>query len=220
MADVPHRSETDDFDAVRKLAMELAAISESGLAYSTNDYDIGRFHQVGEVAHELSQKILLGQNGSYSRHLASIAGYTTPKLDVRGGVFDEDGRVLLVAEVADGDRWTLPGGWCDILETPSHAARREVWEEAGLKVRVTQLAGLLDREVWPHTPKFDRHMYKMLFVCEPLGELDPTYTSMETSGVGWFDVDNLPTLAISRTLPEQIRLLREHWLNPGPAYFD
>jgi 8-oxo-dGTP pyrophosphatase MutT (NUDIX family) len=38
-------------------------------------------------------------------------GYPTPKVDVR------DGKILLVQEVTD-DRWSLPGGWADLGESP------------------------------------------------------------------------------------------------------
>ena len=84
-------------------------------------------------------------------------------------------------EIADNGRWTLPGGWCDILESPRQAIEREVQEEAGLPVRAIHLAGVLDRHHWPHVPVYDRHIYKLFFVCEPLAELDTTFTSSETS---------------------------------------
>jgi len=206
-------------ERLRHLAMELTAISESGLAYCTNHFDIDRFHRVGEVAHELMAAVSDLPDG-YERDVASVAGYTTPKVDVRAGVFDESGRVLLVQEVADQHRWTLPGGWCDILESPREAIEREVFEEAGLRAEVIHLAAVLDRELWPHVPRFDRHLYKLMFVCRPLGELDESYTSVETGGVGWFDVDDLPELSISRVLPDQIALLHRHWADPGPAHVD
>ena len=47
-------------------------------------------------------------------------GYATPKLDIRALVLDEKGDVLLVKEKEDG-RWTLPGGWVDVGESPSEA---------------------------------------------------------------------------------------------------
>ncbi|WP_197487559.1 NUDIX domain-containing protein [Dietzia timorensis] len=103
---------------------------------------------------------------SYDRHIASVAGYTTPRIDVRAGIFDNDGRILLVREIADHDRWTIPGGWCDVLESPTEAIEREVLEEAGIHARARQLAALIDREKWPHHPPYDRHIYKLLFVCE------------------------------------------------------
>ena len=47
---------------------------------------------------------------------------------MRGAVFRSD-EILLVKEVDDG-RWTLPGGWADVNESPSESVTREVREEA------------------------------------------------------------------------------------------
>ena len=200
--------------------MELTAHSESALTYCTDEFDIERFHRIGELARDLMQQVASEDLPEYERDVATAAGYATPKLDVRGGVFDPSGRVLLVSEVADNGRWTLPGGWCDILESPRQAIEREVREEAGLPVRATHLAGVLDRHRWPHVPVHDRHIYKLFFVCEPLADLDTSFTSVETDEVAWFDVKDLPELSIARVLPEQIELLHEHWVDPGPAYVD
>jgi ADP-ribose pyrophosphatase YjhB (NUDIX family) len=231
---------TEPAERIRRIAMELAAQSESGLAYSTNEFDIERFHRVGALARDLMQLVAAGELPGYERGVASAAGYTTPKLDVRGGVFDPSGRVLLVREISDGHRWTLPGGWCDVLESPGQAVEREVREEAGLSVRAVHLAGVLDRHLWPHVPVYDRHIYKLLFVCAPLADSDPAFitaetgvpapsaaetgapasSTAETSARAWFDVDDLPELSVSRVLPEQIALLHRHWMDPGPAHVD
>lgn len=200
--------------------MELTAISESALAYCTDPFDIERFHRIGQIAGEMSAAISGEPLPAYNREIASVAGYTTPKLDVRGGVFDDDGRILLVREIIDEGRWTLPGGWCDVLESPRSAIEREVFEEAGVRVTAAHLAGVLDRHCWPHEPVYDRHVYKLFFVCEAQEAVDLAYTSTETSEVRWFDVDDLPPLSIERVVPGQIELLREHWLKPGPAYVD
>ena len=202
------------------IARELTAISESALRYCTDQFDIERFHRIGEIARELMQKGARDELPPYDRAVASTAGYTTPKLDVRGAVFDDEGRVLLVRELLDEGRWTLPGGWCDEGDTPRGSIEREVLEEAGVPVRATHLAAVLDREVWDHQPPLDHHCYKLFFVCEALAPVDLDYTSDETSGVGWFAVDALPELSTSRVLPAQIELLQRHWLNPGPATLD
>lgn len=207
-------------DEIRRISMELAALSESALAYCTDHFDIGRFHRIGELSQDLMRLVSAGELLSYDADVASAAGYTTPKLDVRGAVFDASGRVLLVQEIADDGRWTLPGGWCDILETPRGAIEREILEEAGLRARVTSLAAIVDRDQWPHWPPLDSHVYKLLFVCEAVGEVDTGFSSDETSGIGWFATDALPELSRGRILPEQIALLEKHWRNPGRAYVD
>ena len=211
---------SESSQTIRRLSVELNALAESGLAFTTNQFDIERFHRVGAIAEELMNLIRTEPGEEYSQVVASTAGYTTPKLDVRGGVFNEEGRVLLVRELADNGRWTLPGGWCDVLDSPSEAVEREVFEEAGIRTKVTQLAAVLDRDKWPHWPPLDKHLYKMFFVCEPLEKLDLDYVSNETGGVGWFSVNDLPEMSIGRTLPEQVQLLHRHWLSPGIADVD
>lgn len=209
-------------DAIRQIAIELTAISESALAYCKDPFDIERFHRIHRLAHDLLSPHIQDAGSTYPEGLAAVAGYATPKLDVRGAVFSSEGEVLLVQEKADGDRWTLPGGWCDVLESPSSAVEREVKEEAGVSVQATQLAAVLDRELWPHVPALDHHVYKLLFICQPRegSPVDLTYTSNETSGIGWFPIDALPELAVGRILPEQIALAHSHWKRPRPTTFD
>ncbi len=73
---------------------------------------------------------------------AAQRGYATPKVDVRGAVFQE-GCLLMVRERMDGG-WTLPGGWADVGDVPSEAAEREVLEEAGFIVKARKLIGVYD----------------------------------------------------------------------------
>ena len=62
---------------------------------------------------------------------------------MRAAVFRDDGRILLVRETADGGRWTLPGGWADVDQSPRESVVREVREEAGVEVSVRKLAAVL-----------------------------------------------------------------------------
>lgn len=66
------------------------------------------------------------------------------------------------------DYGVFPGGWADVGDTPSEAVRREVEEETGLKVRVTKLLGVWDRNLHGHPP-LPRHVYKLIFLCEEVG---------------------------------------------------
>ena len=52
------------------------------------------------------------------------------------GVIFKNSEILLVREIADNGRWTLPGGWADVNETPSESVIREVFEESGFKTQV------------------------------------------------------------------------------------
>lgn len=64
-------------------------------------------------------------------------GCMTTEVDLRGGVFDDHGRILLIRDRSD-ERSTLPGGWCDVSAPPSLAVEREVEEESEM-VRASRI---------------------------------------------------------------------------------
>jgi ADP-ribose pyrophosphatase YjhB (NUDIX family) len=59
-----------------------------------------------------------------------------------GALVVHHGRVLMVRE---GDTWLLPGGRLEPGESPEAGARREVREETGVAVEITDLAAIADR---------------------------------------------------------------------------
>ena len=129
---------------------------------------------------------------------AGETGCATPKLDVRGAVF-KAGQLLLVRETADGDRWTLPGGWADVNESPTESIVKEVREESGFDVCVTKLAAVWDRARHPHEPPYPFYIWKLFFVCAITG--GEARGGLETSAVEFFAEDELPRdLSISRVL--------------------
>lgn len=197
-------------------ARKLQAISQSGLAYAGDPFDIERYEQVRGVAAE----ILASHSGAAADHIddlfAGETGYATPKLDIRGVVVHNDA-VLLVREKEDG-LWTLPGGWVDVGESPGEAIQREVKEESGYDVRATRLLALWDRNRHPHPP-MPYHTYKVFFQCELLG--GSPARSIETDGAEFFEEDGLPELSLTRVTPGQISRLLGYVRDPGsPADFD
>lgn len=125
----------------------------------------------------------------------------------------------MVRETADQHRWTLPGGWAEVNQTPSESAVREVFEESGYRVRPLKLAAVWDRARQAHPPALFS-VTRLFFICELLG--GEATTSLETSGSGWFGEDAIPEdLSIGRTRREHIVRMFDHWRNPGlPTDFD
>lgn len=199
---------------LHRLAVELAAMAQNGLTYATDRYDLARYVRLRTVAAELFGMLDGGDATTLHAALAVERGHATPKVDVRGALFDEAGRVLLVREKRDGG-WTLPGGWADALDTPSAAVEREFAEEAGLTVRVARLAAVHDGFRRNGHPPGPWHIYKLLFLVERTDAADPVAgLDGETTDVGFFALDDLPPLSTRRTTVEQLRLLRARHLDP------
>jgi ADP-ribose pyrophosphatase YjhB (NUDIX family) len=187
----------------------LQAVSEAGLEYATDPYDLKRYEEVARLAGEVA-----GQGSGLDRH---GAGHPTPKVDVRGALV-RDGRVLMVREVADGG-WTLPGGWADIGEPPSASVEREVREESGVAVRAVKLIAVHDRDRH-NFPPHAHHIFKLFFLVEETGEPHGEPDD-EVDGVGWFGLSELPPLSSGRTTRGQLELALAHAARPErPTDFD
>lgn len=189
-------------------ARQLQGIAQIGLSFARNAYDYQRYEQIREIAVEMAAAHSDATPEQIRSLFAQERGYMTPKIDVRGVVFNAAGQVLLVQEIADHYRWTLPGGWADVGDTPSQAVEREIREESGYEARATRLLALFDRDAAGHPP-FEFAAYKLFFLCEITGGAPAT--SEETSGVDFFSVDALPEMSIGRVLPQQILRFHEQW---------
>jgi len=187
---------------ILKTAKELAALAQTGSHFATDAFDQTRYKRIAEIAAELMASVSDVSAETILAWSREEFGYATPKVDVRGFIL-KDGRVLLNREDMDDGRWTLPGGWADVNETPSEAVVREVEEETGYRVRTAGLLGVLDRDKQGHTPPFPVHVYKLFFHCEITGGT-PRKTS-ESSESAFFPIDGLPELSLSRVREEQIR---------------
>lgn len=191
-------------------AAELQALSQAGLFYSKDIYDIERFQRIREIAAEM----LVHPSGLPLERVRDLfcseTGYQTPKLDTRAAVFQDD-KILLVQE--NNGLWCLPGGWVDVNLSVGESAVKEVKEEAGLDVRADLLIAVLDRK--KHNPEIQAFsITKVFFLCRLLGgSFQP---NPETIASSYFSVEALPPLAENKTTKEQIRMCfdayhADHW---------
>ena len=199
-------------------AKHLQALSQTGLHFSDNIYDIDRYREIQDIAAEILS--IYGRvDKEYVLNLFSNeSGYATPKVDVRGVTF-KDSKILLVREILDNHRWTLPGGWADVNESPGESVEREVFEESGFRTKAVKLLAVYDRSKQGHTNPLPFHVYKLFFLCEIIdGEATP---SEETSEVDFFYEGHIPELSTSRVTHDQIRRFFDHYRHPDwPTDFD
>ncbi len=199
-------------------ARQVQAIAQNGLLFTRDPFDRERYTQLQQLVESILSSELDIPVGQVRALWSHDEGYATPKVDVRGGVFQKD-KVLLVRERSDG-KWTLPGGWVDINDAPSRAVEREILEESGYQTKALKLAALLDKNNPTHGhPPGVHHIFKLFFLCELTGGA-PT-TSSETDGVDFFPLTALPELSTGRTTRSQIeRLFRHHAQRDLPTDFD
>lgn len=198
-------------------ASEIQAISQAGLTFTKAPFDLQRYQRLQSLAAEMIAYQSYESFEKVQQLFLTEDHYLTPKLDVRVAVIKEGNQILLVKEITDG-KWSLPGGWADVNESPAENAVKEVLEETGLNVNVTKLFALFDKLKHSHPPQLP-HSYKAFFLADVIsGELT---TSIETTQVQFFDQDKLPELSLHRVVPSQITLAFTHYHQRDlPTAFD
>lgn len=191
-------------------SQRLAAIAQSGLTYARDPFDVERYEAMRDLAAEVVAHHTGRESFDIVTYFAQEAGYATPKIDVRGVVF-RAGKVLMVRERSDGG-WTLPGGWADVLDSPSSAIEREIAEESGYRARATKVLAVYDRNRHPHPPQIF-HVWKIFLRCEITGGAPSD--SIETDGVAFFDRNALPELSLTRITPAQLATMFVHHDEPA-----
>jgi ADP-ribose pyrophosphatase YjhB (NUDIX family) len=201
---------------ILRLIERLRAIGQIGLTYGENQYDLDRYATLKTISEELLTVVSGFDSVAIAKAIGEEKGYTTPKVDVRGMVFRDD-TVLLVKERSDS-RWTVPGGWADVGDSPAEAVTREIREESGFESIVKKLLAVYDRDKQDHPP-MAYHVYKIFFLCEITG--GEAKASLETESVAFFPVHKLPELSVPRVNQRQILRFYEHYRNPAmPSEWD
>lgn len=180
--------------------MELQFISQVGLTYSKDQFDMERFERVREISTEIMS--LKGDISieSVKNVFCNETGFQTPKLDTRAVIF-KNNKILLVKE--NNGTWALPGGWVDVLESIKSNIVKEVKEESGLDVIPTKLIALLDRNKH-NMPIYAYGICKAFILCEIIGgEFEP---NMETIDMAFYGINELPKLATEKTIESQIKM--------------
>ncbi len=181
-------------------AVELQALSQAGLHYGKDPFDIERYQRIRDISAEmLAWKAALPLE-TVKGLFCCETGYQTPKLDTRAAVFRE-GKILLVRE--NSGKWSLPGGWVDVNVSVLENAAKEVREEAGLEVIPQRVIAVQDREKH-NRPVYAWKVCKIFVLCAAVGgEFRP---NTETTASGYLSPEDLPPLAEEKNTEEQVRM--------------
>lgn len=197
---------------------KLKALADTGLVYATDGYNRDRYEQILEVSLELMAQVGDTTTEELKAAFLPVTEYPTVKTDVRGLVLSPDKKQVLMARESVDGKWTLPGGWADVGDTPSEAVVKEIFEETGITAKPVALLAVFDKRVHPHPPQ-PFYVYKLVILCEAVsGELK---SGFDMAGAAYFDVDNLPELSEDRILKSQIALVHKKAIaGDYIAYFD
>ncbi len=189
----------EQLDVVKR----IKAIAETGLVYAVDAYDQERYEELREIGLKLMAYLSQEPFTKLDSFFLPQLDYPTPKVDVRGFVLNERDEILMAQESVDR-KWTIPGGWADVGNTPKEVAVREIKEETGLDTEIVRLLAVYDKQRHKHPPE-PYYIYKLIFLCRVNGgELKAGF---DMQGVGWFSLDNLPPLSEERILENQLRHL-------------
>lgn len=181
---------------IKIFMQRLLSISNAGINYSKDPYDIERFTEIFEMTETYINQNLTNEHIA----LAKEQGYPTPKVDVRAMVLNDSDEVLLVQDPKD-ETWSLPGGFAEVGISPVDNVIKETYEETGLEVEVLDLLAVYDTN--KSNPENSlNHYYKMIYNCRRLsGILTESY---ETSDVKYFSLEDLPALSVKRNSQKQL----------------
>jgi ADP-ribose pyrophosphatase YjhB (NUDIX family) len=176
----------------------LAGIARTGMGFTQNLYERERYEEVLHVAADIKAaadealEVRREQDHFVQEWMESVGegipGYVTPKVAIGAIVGNDDGEILLMQR-ADSGIWLYPTGWADVGYSASEVAVKEVFEETGIECQPVQLLGVVDGQ----RMGFSRFgMYMLLFHCRATGGSLQGHP-LETSGLGWFTHDALPS---------------------------
>lgn len=151
------------------------------------------------------------------RKRKKLTAYDTRKYPVRphvgvGILLVRDDNLLLVNRKFDPDvgYWSIPGGHLELGERIQQAAEREGFEETGFKVKVTKLAGIIDKIMYDDVGKIKYH-YVLInyFVEQVVGDFSqPPKASSDALEAKFVPFEELNKYQLTDSLIELLKQLK------------
>jgi len=121
-------------------------------------------------------------------------------------VIEKDGKFLFVKEAnkgVDTGKWSHPGGWIEIGESPIETVIKEVEEETGYKFTPTGVLGIysLVREDLARLGEEVHHPIKIIFTGS-ISEKRNKNLADDVSEIGWFTAEEIDKMD-EKTLRER-----------------
>ncbi len=191
---------------------KVLAISRIGLKFSKDPYALENYQELHELAKQQLKELhnTPDMEIPYQKDI-----YPTPNISVRVLIFNEKNELLMGQERSDGG-YAVPGGWCDLFESASDTASKEVLQETGLNVKIDKVVCILRRDLYREYVSMISE-YVIYFKASVIsGELKNNH---EILSLGYFPLDALPPLSRKMTSKELWKAL-DVVINKTDVYFD
>ena len=146
-----------------------------------------------------------------------LSAFDTRKYPVRphigvGVLLIRGNHLLLIKRKYNPDAgyWSIPGGHLDLGERVEKAAVREAYEETGFQVKVSGLAGIIDKIMYDNTGKIEYHYVLINYFVEQI-EGDPNQppkAADDALDAKFVPFDQLKTYKLTESLIELLQQLK------------
>ena len=182
--------------------IKIQSIAKIGLVYSKDPYALTNYEEINELSRKFLEEFMdvnLERPNYFEKHI-----YPTPNISVRVVILNEDKTKILMVREAKTQTYSIPGGWCDLYDSPSTAARNECLQEAGATIKDLKLIGITDRT--PLRSEVSIPNYVISFYAK-IDKLSKEH-EYETDDVNWFDINDLPPLSRKSEKGELLRFIK------------
>ena len=190
----------------------MQSIAKIGLTYSKDPYALTNYQEINDLSKKFLEEFMsvnISRPNYFERDI-----YPTPNVSARVVIFSEDKKKVLLVREVNSHQYSLPGGWCDLYDSPSDTARNEAIQEAGAEITDLELVGVCNRT--PFITASSVPNYVIIFKAK-LKELHAEH-EYETDDVNFFNIDDLPEISRKTTKDELLRFI--YAARDGKVIFD
>ncbi|MFX0186138.1 MAG: NUDIX hydrolase [Candidatus Hodarchaeota archaeon] len=156
-------------------------------------------------------------NGKIMKDKEKLTALDTRKYPIRpqvgvGILLVRNHHLLLVKRKYDPDAgyWSIPGGHLELGEKVQNAAEREGFEETGFKVKVSKLAGIIDKIMYDKDGKIEFHYVLINYFVEQIdGNLNqPPKAASDALEAKFVPFEDLQNYKLTESLIELLKQLK------------
>ena len=129
-----------------------------------------------------------------------------------GVLLTRDNSLLLVKRKFDPDAgyWAIPGGHLDLGERVEIAAEREAYEETGFIVKVSKLAGIIDKIMYDDSGKVEYHYVLINYFVEQIDgdQNQQPIPNSDALDAKFVPFDDLKNYTLTESLIELLKQLK------------